>query len=188
MKVVLLCGSPRPNGNTFQVVTECARVIQEQGLETEIVLLAGRRIESCTACNRCTTEGNCVLDDGLSDIIDSLRGADGFIVASPVYFGTARGDVMAALQRIGMVSRSTDRFLTWMVGGPIAIARRGGHTATIQEMLMFFLINNMIVPGSTYWNIVFGWGPGECWKDVEGMDTVRTFAENVARLIAKISS
>jgi len=133
-------------------------------------------------------KATCVLEDGLSDIIDSIRGAEGFIVASPVYFGTARGDVMAALQRIGMVSRSTDRFLTWKVGGPIAVARRGGHTATIQEMLMFFLINNMIVPGSTYWNIVFGWNPGECWKDVEGMNTVRVFAENVARLIAKISS
>jgi len=147
-----------------------------------------QKIESCTACNRCAAEGNCVLEDGLSDVIDSIRGAEGFIVASPVYFGTARGDVMAALQRIGMVSRSTDRFLTWKVGGPIAVARRGGHTATIQEMLMFFLINNMIVPGSTYWNIVFGWNPGECWKDVEGMNTVRVFAENVARLIAKISS
>jgi len=188
MKVVLLCGSPRPNGNTSQVITECAHVIQEHGLETEIISLAGKKIESCTACNRCAAEGNCVLEDDLSDVIDSIRGAEGFIVASPVYFGTARGDVMAALQRIGMVSRSTDRFLTWKVGGPIAIARRSGHTATIQEMLMFFLINNMIVPGSTYWNIVFGWNPGECWKDVEGMNTVRVFAENVARLIAKISS
>jgi multimeric flavodoxin WrbA len=188
MKVVLLCGSPRPNGNTSQVITECAHVIQEHGLETEIISLAGKKIESCTACNRCAAEGNCVLEDGLSDVIDSIRGAEGFIVASPVYFGTARGDVMAALQRIGMVSRSTDRFLTWKVGGPIAIARRSGHTATIQEMLMFFLINNMIVPGSTYWNIVFGWNPGDCWKDVEGMNTVRVFAENVARLIAKISS
>jgi multimeric flavodoxin WrbA len=187
MKVILLCGSPRPGGNTSQIVEECARVIQEKGLETEVFSLAGKKIESCTACNRCATEGNCVLEDGLADIIDAIRGAEGFIVASPVYFGTARGDVMAALQRIGMVSRSTDRFLSWKVGGPIAVARRGGHTATIQEMLMFFLINNMIVPGSTYWNIVFGRDPGECWKDGEGMTTVRVFAENVARLITKIS-
>jgi len=187
VKVVLLSGSPRPGGNTIQVVEECARVIQEQGLETEIISLAGMKIESCTACNRCAKEGTCVLDDGLSRIIESVRDAEGFIVASPVYFGTARGDVMAALQRIGMVSRSTDRFLSWKVGGPIAVARRGGHTATIQEMLMFFLINNMIVPGSTYWNIVFGRDPGEVWKDVEGMNTVRVFAENVARLIKKIS-
>jgi len=187
MRVVLLSGSPRPEGNTFQVVEECASVIREQGLEAEVISLAGMKIESCTACSRCGKEGNCVLEDGLPEIIDRIRDAEGFIVASPVYFGTARGDVMAALQRIGMVSMSTDRFLSWKVGGPIAIARRGGHTTAIQEMLMFFFINNMIVPGSTYWNMVFGREPGEIWKDVEGINTVRVFAENVARLIKRIA-
>ncbi|OPX72142.1 MAG: Iron-sulfur flavoprotein [Methanoregulaceae archaeon PtaB.Bin152] len=187
MRVVLLSGSPRPEGNTFQVVEECAGVIREQGLEAEVISLAGMKIESCTACSRCGKEGNCVLGDGLAEIIDRIRDAEGFIVASPVYFGTARGDVMAALQRIGMVSRSTDHFLSWKVGGPIAVARRGGHTTAIQEMLMFFFISNMIVPGSTYWNMVFGRDPGEVWKDVEGMNTVRLFAENVARLIKKIA-
>lgn len=187
MRIVLLSGSPRPEGNTFQVVEECASVIREQDLEAEIISLAGMKIESCTACRRCAKEGNCVLDDGLAGIIDRIRDAEGFIVASPVYFGTARGDVMAALQRIGMVSMSTDRFLTWKVGGPVAVARRGGHTSTIQEMLMFFFINNMIVPGSTYWNMLFGKEPGEVWKDVEGINTVRVFAENVARLIKKIN-
>ncbi|HOT03802.1 MAG TPA: flavodoxin family protein [Methanolinea sp.] len=187
MRVVLLSGSPRPEGNTRQVIDECAGVIREHGLEAEVISLAGMKIESCTACSRCGKEGNCVLDDGLAGIIDRIRDAEGFIVASPVYFGTARGDVMAALQRIGMVSRSTDHFLSWKVGGPIAVARRGGHTTAIQEMLMFFFISNMIVPGSTYWNMVFGRDPGEVWKDVEGMNTVRLFAENVARLIKKIA-
>src|SRR5208283_5340013 len=98
----------------------------------------------------------CSLQDGLNDIIRKLRGSRGFIVGSPVYFGTARGDVLAALQRIGQVSKKTDQFLTGMVGGPVAVARRGGHTLTLQEMLMFFLINDMIVPGSTYWNMAFG--------------------------------
>ncbi len=187
MRVVLLSGSPRPEGNTFQVVEECASVIREQGLDAEVISLAGMKIESCTACRRCAKEGNCVLDDGLAGIIDRIRDAEGFIVASPVYFGTARGDVMAALQRNGMVSMSTSRFLSWKVGGPIAVARRGGHTAAIQEMLMFFFINNMIVPGSTYWNMLFGKEPGEVWKDVEGITTVRLFSENVARLIRKIA-
>jgi len=91
---------------------------------------------------------------------------------------------MAALQRIGLVSMSNEKFLSWMVGGPIAVARRGGHTATVQEMLMFFLINEMIVPGSSYWNMVFGFEPGEALKDEEGMHTVRLFSRNVARLIA----
>lgn len=186
-KVVLLCGSPRPKGNTAQIVEECAKVIRDQGLETEIYSFAGKKIESCTACYRCREEGNCVLEDGLDELIDTIRESDGFIVASPVYFGTARGDVMAALQRIGMVSMASDGFLSWKVGGPIAVARRGGHTATLQEMLMFFFINDMIVPGSTYWNMVFGREPGEVWQDEEGIRTIRRFAGNVARLISRLS-
>ncbi len=182
-KVLLLSGSPRASGNTAQVIGECARVIEALGCKTEQVSLAGRNILSCTACYQCAAEGYCVLNDGLDEIIAKLRESDGFIVASPVYFGTARGDVMAALQRIGMVSMASDRFLSWMVGGPIAIARRGGHTGTIQEMLMFFLINDMIVPGSTYWNMVFGREPGEVWNDTEGIETIRRFAENVGKLV-----
>ncbi|KQC10468.1 MAG: FMN reductase [Methanolinea sp. SDB] len=186
-KVLLLSGSPRPNGNCAQVIEECAKVIRRCGLEAEIYSLAGKKVESCTACYRCKDEGFCVLEDGLDELIEKIRDADGFIVASPVYFGTARGDVMSALQRIGMVSMATDNFLSWKVGGPIAIARRGGHTATIQEMLMFFFINGMIVPGSTYWNMAFGKQPGEVLNDVEGMNTIRLFAENVADLIKKIA-
>jgi len=185
-RVLLLCGSPRPDGNTAQVTKECARVIESQGVTAEIISLAGKRIESCTACYKCGEQGTCILEDGLSGIIERLRDADGFIVAAPVYFGSARGDVMSALQRIGMVSMATDSFLSWKVGGPIAIARRGGHTATLQEMLMFFLINEMIIPGSNYWNMVIGRDPGEVWMDTEGIATIRLFAENVAELVKKI--
>ncbi len=186
-KVVLLCGSPRPEGNTAQIIGECARIIRDSGLEAEVISFADKQIQSCIACYKCKGTGSCVLDDGVNEMIDSIRSAQGLIVASPVYFGTARGDVMSALQRIGMVSRSNDGFLAGLVGGPIAIARRGGHTATIQEMLMFYLINEMIVPGSTYWNIVFGLAPGEVWKDDEGIATIRIFAGNVADLIRKLN-
>jgi len=185
-KVLLLSGSPKPEGNTAQLMRECARIIGEQGVETEIVSLADRKIESCTACGKCTELGYCTLEDDLSEIMNKVRESEGFIVGSPVYFGTARGDVMAALQRIGYVSRMTDRFLSGKVGGAIAVARRGGHTFTLQEMLMFFLINDMIVPGSTYWNMVFGRLPGEVWKDTEGIETIRHFAANVANLVRKL--
>ena len=94
---------------------------------------------------------------------------------------------MSALQRIGMVSFGGDRFLSWKVGGPIAIARRGGLSASYQEMLMFYFINEMIVPGSTYWNIVFGKNPGEALEDAEGMETVKRFSTNVAKLVKKLS-
>ncbi len=185
-KVLLIAGSPRKKGNTAQVVAECAKVIEAQGIRTEIVSFSGKKIDSCIACYKCAGTGKCILNDGLNDIIRKLRQSKGFIIASPVYFGTARGDVMNALQRIGMCSMAHDGFLSGKVGGPIAIARRGGHTATLQEMLMFYLINEMIVVGSTYWNMVFGREPGEVWKDDEGIATIRVFAENVAELVKKL--
>jgi len=187
-KTVLISGSPKPEGNTAQLMRECAKVIEEQGVEAEVISFAGMNIHSCTACGKCSETGKCDIEDGLNEIIGKLRGAQGFIVGSPVYFGTARGDVMAALQRIGYISMHSDKFLSGMVGGPIAVARRGGHTLTLQEMLMFFLINDMIVPGSSYWNMVFGRLPGEVWKDQEGVDTIRHFASNVANLVKKLNA
>jgi multimeric flavodoxin WrbA len=186
-KVILLSGSPKPDGNTAQLMGECAKVIQEQGVEAEIISFAGMSIGSCTACGKCSETGECDIHDDLSGIIEKIRGAQGLIVGSPVYFGTARGDVMSALQRIGYVSMHSNKFLAGMVGGPVAVARRGGQTLTLQEMLMFFLINDMIVPGSTYWNMVFGRLPGDVWKDQEGIDTIRHFAGNVAKLVKKLN-
>jgi len=182
-KVLLISASPHKDGNTAHLVSLCASVLEENGVGSETVSLAGMRIESCVACGRCEELGECSRDDGLNEIIARVRDARGFVVASPVYFGTARGDLMSALQRIGMVSKSNDRFLSRKIGGPIAVARRGGHTASIQEMLMFYLINDMIVPGSDYWNMAFGRMPGEVLDDTEGLDSVRRFAENVAWLV-----
>ena len=186
-KVILLCGSPRENSNTMQVLEECAKSIESKGVETEIVNLRGLNIQSCVGCNACKTKGNCVINDGLDEIIEKIRKADGFIPAAPVYFGTARGDIMAALQRIGKVSRGNDKFLSWMVGGPIAIARRGGTSITLQEMSMFFNINEMIIIGSNYWNMVFAGAEGTANEDTEGIETIKLFGENVAKLINKIN-
>ena len=185
-RVLLISGSPKADGNTAQLMNECACVIREQGVEAEVISFSGMKIESCTACGNCRESKECSLGDGLNDIIQKLRASQGFIVGSPVYFGTARGDVMAALQRIGQVSKKSNQFLAGMVGGPVAVARRGGHTFTLQEMLMFFLINDMIVPGSSYWNMVFGRLPGEAWKDQEGIETIRHFAANVANLVQRL--
>jgi len=182
-KVLLLSASPRKKGNTAQLLAECAGVIEENGVEAEVVSLAGKKILSCIACGKCETLGECSQDDGLNEIIEKLKSAQGFIIGTPVYFGTARGALMSALQRIGMVSKSSNDFLSRKVGGPVVVARRGGHTATIQETLMFYLINDMIIAGSTYWNMVFGREAGEVWDDQEGIDTVRRFAANVAWLV-----
>ena len=184
-RVVLLCGSPRLEGNTSQVLNECAGILKGEGIETETYMLAEMRILACTACGTCV-EGECVLEDGLNEIIQDIRECNGFIVGTPVYFGSPRGDVLNALQRIGAVSNATDKFLSGMVGGPIAVGRRGGHAAVVQQLLLFYLINNMIVPGSNYWNMVVADAPGDVWKDKEGMDTIRQFARNVAYLIKKL--
>ena len=185
-KVILLNASPRTNSNTKIVLEECAREIEAEGVEAEIISLKGKKIQSFIACQKCSETGNCVLNDGLDEIIEKIRHADGFIPAAPVYFGTARGDIMAALQRIGKVSRGGDKFLDWMVGGPIAVARRGGVTLTLQEMLMFFAINNMIVAGSTYWNMVIAGPEGTALEDSEGIETIRLFGRNVAKIIKKV--
>ena len=185
-KVILLNASPRVNSNTKIVLEECAREIEKEGVETEIISLKGMKVQSCIACLKCVETGNCVLPDGLDEIIEKIRNAEGFIPAAPVYFGTARGDIMAALQRIGKVSRGGDKFLDWMVGGPIAVARRGGVTLTLQEMMMFFAINNMIVAGSTYWNMVIAGAEGTALEDEEGIETIRLFGQNVAKIIKKV--
>jgi multimeric flavodoxin WrbA len=185
-KVLFICASPRKDGNTSQVLSKCSDVIENNGLKTETVYLRGKNIESCRACGKCAKIHKCRIDDGLNDIIDKIKESKGLIVGTPVYFGTARGDLMSALQRIGYVSMNNNKFLSWKVGGPIAVARRGGQTSTLQELLMFYLINDMIVPGSTYWNMVFGREKGEALEDQEGIKTIERFGENVATLIQKI--
>jgi len=175
-KVILLSGSPKEDGNSVQILKECAKVIEENGVQAEVVSLAGMDLKDSMSSSK-------EFDDGLDKIIEKIKEAQGFIVASPVYWGTCRAELMVALQRIAMASKNQGNFLSRMVGGPIAVARRGGHTSTIQELMMFYLINDMIVPGSTYWNIVFGKEPGEALKDKEGLRTVKRFSENVAYLI-----
>jgi multimeric flavodoxin WrbA len=188
VKVVLLSGSPRSKSNTLNVLEICAEEIEKNGVDTEIISLRGKKITSCIACNECVKKGNCVINDGLAEIIEKIRQSNGFIPAAPVYFGTARGDIMSALQRIGKVSRGTDNFLSWMVGGPIAVARRGGHTLTLQEMTMFFPINEMIIIGAKYWNMVFAHEEGTITKDPEGIENIRIFGANVAKLIKKLNN
>lgn len=179
-KIILLSGSPNAEGNTVQILRECAKVIEQGGVEAEIVSLAGMNLKDSMNFEN-------GYNDGFDEIIEKIRYAKGLIVGSPVYWGTARAEVMTALQRIAMASGKNDNFLSRMVGGPIVVARRGGLTSSLQEMMMFFLYNDMIVPGSTYWNIVFGQKPGEALKDEEGMRTVKRFAENVAFLVNKIN-
>lgn len=185
--VILISGSPRKKGNTMAVMDECARVLEDHGVKAEVISLAGREIKACVACYKCGKKKRCAIKgDDFEKIADKILEADGLIVGSPVYYGTARGDVLNLLQRLGMVNDSRGRPLSGKPGGPIAVARRGGHTATLQEMGMFFQICDMVVPGSIYWNMVIARNPGEAEKDREGWETIRHFAKNVAKLVKKL--
>ncbi|MDO4542129.1 MAG: flavodoxin family protein [Bacillota bacterium] len=185
-KFVLISGSPRSKGNTAFVLNEMANIIREMGDEVQIFSLVGKNINSCKACNACKSTGKCSIDDGMNEIAAVIKEAEGLVVGAPVYFGTARGDMMNFLQRLGMLNLANQRFLDGKVGGPVAVARRGGHTATIQEMLMFFFINGMVVPGAKYWNMGFGGGAGEVAQDEEGMENFRLFAAKLSQLAAKL--
>ncbi|MBP1889353.1 multimeric flavodoxin WrbA [Clostridium moniliforme] len=179
-KVILLSGSPNANGNTVTTLKRCADVIRKNGVEAEVVSIAGLDVKDCMSNSDKST-------DGFDEIIEKIKNAQGLIVGGPVYWGTVRGELMVALQRIAMASKDNGRFLSRMVGGPIAVARRGGLTSSIEEMMMFYLTNDMIVPGSTYWNIVFAGKEGTALEDEEGISTVERFSENVAFLINKIN-
>lgn len=183
--VVLISGSPRAGGNTEYMLNICGTELENAGLSTKLISLRGKPIQSCIACGQCSKLGKCALNDGLNDMLPDIREADGFIIGAPVYFGTARGDVMNLLQRVAMVARANGNWLSRKIGGPVVVARRGGHSATLQEMLMMFFISDMIVPGANYWNISFGNAPGSAANDAEGIATMQKFAENVAYLIQK---
>lgn len=186
MKVVLISGSPRENGNTMAALAKCAAAIEKSGIETEIISLHNKNIQGCKACRACGKIGKCAINDGLNEVIEKVKEAEGYVVGAPVYYGTARGDIMNAIQRIAMVAGTNGKWLAGKVGGPVVVARRGGLTSTLQEMLMHFFISGVTVPGSTYWNILFGKAEGEVLNDDEGVATMETFGTNMAELIKKI--
>ena len=187
MKLLAISGSPRQGGNTDMILKVALDVLDEKGIETEFISLAGKSILPCTACVACKKKPGCILKDDFDPIFRTMIESDGFIVGSPVYFGSATAELMALLDRAGYVSRYNGNLFNRKVGGPIAVARRIGQNFTIAQLLMWYMINGMIVPGSSYWNIAFGRNKGEVMQDEEGLRTIRTFAENIAWLLEKIT-
>ncbi|MCS7237255.1 MAG: flavodoxin family protein [Thermoguttaceae bacterium] len=189
MKVLGISGSPRAGGNTETLVRLALETIAQEGLETEFLSLADRPIKPCQACERCrgTNPPRCMQEDpAFEGIIEKFIEAQGIIVGSPVYFGSATPQTMAMLDRVGYVNRFAGNFLRRKVGAAIVVARRAGHNFTFAQINYFFLISEMIVPGSTYWNLAFGRTKGEVLNDQEGLETIRTLARNMAWLIRKL--
>jgi len=186
MKILAISGSPRSGGNTDTLLNTALDVLDSRGVETEFISLAGKKILTCTACMGCTKEPRCVLDDDFNRIFRAMVESDGFIVGSPVYFGSATGELTALLDRAGYVARKNGNLFDRKIGGAVAVARRIGQNFTLAQLLMWFMINGMIVPGSSYWTIAFGKAKGDVTGDEEGMTTIRQFAENIAWLCEKL--
>jgi multimeric flavodoxin WrbA len=188
MKAVLVCGSPRLKGNTQKLLEIAEEVLIENNINTELILLHGKEIKPCVACNRCreTKDRTCsIKDDDFQEVFNKIIEADAFIVGSPVYFGSATSQTTSLLQRTGYVSRGNGMLLSGKVGAPIVVARRAGHNFTYAQLALFFTMNDMIVAGSTYWNVAFGKNPGEVVEDDEGVETIRRCAQNIAMLLTK---
>ena len=186
MKVLLINGSPRRNGNTFLALTEAAKTLEQQGIETEIVQIGVRAVRGCIACNQCKMKqlGQCVFDDDIcNSIVGKLDDVDALIVGSPVYYGQPNGSVLSLMQR--MFYSAGDKVQN-KPAAAVCVCRRGGATAAFQTLNMPFQMMNMPVVTSQYWNIVYGLGEGQAALDTEGMQTMRTMANNMAWLLKAI--
>lgn len=184
LKVLLLNGSPRPNGNTAVALKEMEKVFNENGVDTEIVNVGNRDVRGCVACNGCATKGKCVFDDVVNEIAPKFEEADGLVVASPVYFASANATLIACLDRL-FYSTGFDK--TMKVGASVVCARRGGCSPTFDELNKYFTISDMPVASSTYWNSIHGRTPGEAEQDGEGLFTMRSLARNMTFLMKSIA-
>ena len=184
MKVLLINGSPRANGNTAMALKEMAAVFAQEGIETEIIHVGSKDIRGCIACGSCGRLGKCVFDDAVNEVAAKFAEADGLVAGSPVYYAGANATLMAFLQRL-FYSSHFDK--TMKVGASVAVARRGGCSATYDEINKFFGISGMPIASSQYWNSVHGGAPGEAAQDAEGMQTMRTLARNMAFLMKSIA-
>lgn len=184
LKVLMLNGSPRPNGNTAVALREMETVFRENGVEVETVVIGNRAIRGCVACGGCAKTGKCVFDDTVNELAPKFEAADGLVVASPVYYASANATLVACLDRL-FYSTPFDK--TMKVGASVVCARRGGCSATFDELNKYFTISEMPVASSQYWNSIHGRTPGEAEADGEGRQTMRTLARNMTFLMRSIA-
>lgn len=184
MKVLLINGSPRVNGNTAMALREMEQVFAREGIETETIQVGSKNIRGCIGCRSCKKTGKCVFDDLVNETAPKFEACDGIVVGSPVYFASANATLVAFLTRL-FYSVSCDKRMK--VGASVVVARRGGLSATFDELNKFFTISGMPIASSQYWNSVHGSAPGEAAQDVEGLQTMRTLAGNMSFLIKSIA-
>ena len=191
MEVIAFCGSARRKGNTALLLNTVLEPLAEAGAKTELVELAGSEIRGCTACMVCFKEqdGTCaVKKDMLNECVDKMRRADAVILGSPTYFADVSTEMKALIDRSGMVGRANDHLYKRKIGASVVAVRRAGGIHAFDTMNHFFLISQMIIVGSSYWNIGIGRDKGEVAEDQEGMETMKQLGENMAWLLKKIKA
>ena len=184
MKVLFINGSPRLGGNTSIAIDEMVKIFHQEGIDTEVMEIGNLPIRGCIACYSCAKTGKCVFDDAVNKAAVKFEEADALVVATPVYYASANGTLVSFLDRL-FCSTSFDK--TMKVGASIAVARRGGCSATFDELNKYFTISGMPVASSQYWNSVHGRQKGEAVQDLEGLQTMRTLARNMAFLMKSIA-
>jgi multimeric flavodoxin WrbA len=191
MKVIAFNGSARKNGNTAILMKKVLDVLEKEGIETELYQLAGKNIHGCIACMKCHENKNChcaVETDIVNTCIDKMLEADGILMGSPTYFANISTEMKALIDRAGMTARANNDMLARKVGAAVVSKRRSGAIHAFDAINHFFLISQMIIPGSNYWNIGFGWDKGDVSSDKEGLETMRVLGNNMAWLIKKINN
>lgn len=184
MKVLMINGSPRAKGNTYTALCEMEKIFKEEGIETEILHVGNKDIRGCIACLSCREKGKCVFDDLVNEAAPKFEACDGLVVGSPVYYASANATLIAFLTRL-FYSTPFDK--TMKVGAGVVAARRGGLSATFDEINKFFTISGMPVASGQYWNSIHGATPGEALQDAEGLQIMRTLARNMTFLMKSIA-
>lgn len=184
MKVLLINGSPRVGGNTSIALGEMEKIFQQEGIQVETVQVGNKAIRGCVACLSCMEKGKCVFDDLVNETAPKFAEADGLVIASPVYYASANGTLISFIDRL-FYSTPFDK--TMKVGAAVAVARRGGVSATYDELNKYFAITGMPIATGQYWNAVYGREKGEAAQDEEGMQTMRTLARNMVFLMKSIA-
>ncbi|MBQ9679242.1 MAG: flavodoxin family protein [Ruminococcus sp.] len=184
MKVLMINGSPRIGGNTSVALAEMEKTFAKNGIETEIMQIGNKAIRGCIACGTCMKKGQCVFDDAVNEAAPKFEAADGLVIASPVYYASANATLIAFLDRL-FYSTGFDKRMK--VGASVVVARRGGLSATFDELNKYFTISSMPIASSQYWNSVHGREKGEAEQDLEGLQTMRALADNMSFLMKSIA-
>ena len=185
MKVLLINGSPHAKGNTAVALNEMIKIFDAAEIETELIQIGNKPIRGCISCNKCFQIGHCVFNDIVNEIVPKFLAADGFVVGTPVYYGSPNATTLAFLDRLFFSTFNVDK--TMKVGAGVVICRRGGASASFDVLNKYFMMSGMPVATSQYWNMVYGLQQGEAAQDGEGLQTMRTLARNMTFLMKSIA-